>query len=496
MNLRTRILIALLSAALIPLTITVALSLMQARAELVRFGEAQINLAANGVGSSLAEWLLRVEGIAAAHSEDLEVVNFAAGLLDVSPLEDVRRDYLYTQEVWLLSMEGKVLDRATVPNYPATVRVGEVVTSWPEYIMVMASNATVLSRIQRDKIAYSSVIYSDEYVPLGILVEIVSTKPAEEIIEGAIGAVGPDSFALLQDSKGQTIIGRRNIDLDDYLFATKDIAIKGLVLQYVQSREAFMSPVNVQLVSAVSSAAILAALVAVFGFFSSRHMVRPIHGLLVSISDFRDTKRLTQIKTRGNSSDEIGHLIEQFNWLAGRVVSAEELEARNAELEIRNRVLSSATYTLFHDVRGPLDNVLFARDLIRDLLPADKAEELGLTEVLSLLSDGVDNQVSIMDGLRDWIQMAKDDVPVEMVGLTDAVKELVRQNAYLADVKVDQLQHRVLNRALFQRTIEHPDQERDCPQRQGKQVSQDLCRGRLRRGRRQRQWVRCIAREF
>lgn len=132
-----------------------------------------------------------------------------------------------------------------------------------------------------------------------------------------------------------------------------------------------------------------------------------------------------------------------------------QLIATNMELENRNRILQSTTFALVHDVRGPLDNVLFARDLLKESLTQEQIDEMGLSDVVSLLSDGVDSQISIMDGLRDWMQASKGDMPTELVSLTDAANELVGHSGYLADVQVGDLPTRRINANLFKRVLDN-----------------------------------------
>lgn len=121
---------------------------------------------------------------------------------------------------------------------------------------------------------------------------------------------------------------------------------------------------------------------------------------------------------------------------------------QKTQLEVKNSKLQTITFSLFHDTRGPLDDTIFAKDLIKDLLTTEQIVELGLSDVVTLLEQGTTKQRNILDGLKYWLENSNIKTK-EAVNIEVLVNELVEMSNFNGIVEVNELPTLTISKHAF-----------------------------------------------
>lgn len=132
-----------------------------------------------------------------------------------------------------------------------------------------------------------------------------------------------------------------------------------------------------------------------------------------------------------------------------------KLSAQNAALISRTHMLESTTYAIFHDTRGPLDDMTFARDLLLETLNAEQAEQMGLTDALLLLKQGSERQQSVLEGLGQWLRAGNGaDGRVE-TDLNRLLEKMRENTAYEGTLIVKELPTLSINAEAFRLAVDN-----------------------------------------
>jgi signal transduction histidine kinase len=143
----------------------------------------------------------------------------------------------------------------------------------------------------------------------------------------------------------------------------------GLVVK-IDASEAF-APVNSLGLFLLVLLVLVCLIVVASSMLISRAITRPVAGLTDTALAIRagDLSKRAEITT----SDEIGALASAFNEMTDDLVDAKadlerKVEERTAELELANTELEGYAHTVSHDIKGPLSAVNLAASLLNDHL--------------------------------------------------------------------------------------------------------------------------------
>ena len=102
--------------------------------------------------------------------------------------------------------------------------------------------------------------------------------------------------------------------------------------------------------------------------------------------------------------------------------------------------LQIVAHAVHHDLKGGLDGLQFATELLQDILPPEQLESLGIDEPLSLIQMEVEKQQAILSGLKDWLSILRGGESSKTpTDLTELVERLKRDSFYPGKVAVETL---------------------------------------------------------
>ena len=109
-------------------------------------------------------------------------------------------------------------------------------------------------------------------------------------------------------------------------------------------------------------------------------------------------------------------------------------------LQIKNNQMSAVAFTARHDLRGSLDGLLFAIDLIHETFSKTQLKELGLDSAMEMIRMEVEKQTSILEGMKDWLEMIEGGaIKKESVNLREVLEQLKRNSLYKGAVILEAL---------------------------------------------------------
>lgn len=105
-----------------------------------------------------------------------------------------------------------------------------------------------------------------------------------------------------------------------------------------------------------------------------------------------------------------------------------------------NKTLRVLAHAAHHDLKGGLDGLQFANELIQESLTPEQLEELRLKEPLQLIQMEVDKQAAILAGLNDFLNLLRSGhANKEAIYLTALGERLLENTYYPGEVSVETL---------------------------------------------------------
>ena len=109
-------------------------------------------------------------------------------------------------------------------------------------------------------------------------------------------------------------------------------------------------------------------------------------------------------------------------------------------LQVKNEQISTVAFTARHDLRGSLDGLVFATDLIDETFSEQQLEKLGLDGAMEMIRMEVEKQAAVLDGMKDWLDMIGDGViKTASVNLEEVLEMLKRNSFYHGEVLIQDL---------------------------------------------------------
>ncbi|MEM9686715.1 MAG: hypothetical protein AAF934_07315, partial [Bacteroidota bacterium] len=106
-------------------------------------------------------------------------------------------------------------------------------------------------------------------------------------------------------------------------------------------------------------------------------------------------------------------------------------------LHIKNNQISTVAFTARHDLKGSLDGLLFATDLIHERFSKSALKELGLDSAMEMIHTEVEKQTCILEGMKDWLEMIElGEIKKESVNLREVLELLKKNSLYKGEVIV------------------------------------------------------------
>lgn len=105
-----------------------------------------------------------------------------------------------------------------------------------------------------------------------------------------------------------------------------------------------------------------------------------------------------------------------------------------------NKTLRVLAHAAHHDLKGGLDGLQFATELIQQSLTPEQLTDLGLAEPLELIQMEVDKQAAILSGLNDFLNLLRSGHSNKTrVNLTELAHRLMETTYYPGEVTVEEL---------------------------------------------------------
>jgi signal transduction histidine kinase len=158
-----------------------------------------------------------------------------------------------------------------------------------------------------------------------------------------------------------------------------------------------------------------------------RLLIRPLENLAETarvVSRKKDYSVRAEIPRR---QDELAFLVQSFNEMLdeieqSRAVLEQKVAERTAELSAANRELEAFSYTVAHDLRGPLQQVANIEFLLQ--VEAAEAGSRAIKELLDRLVGATSRMASLIDDLLNLSRAAStplEHVPVDMSALAKSI---------------------------------------------------------------------------
>lgn len=158
----------------------------------------------------------------------------------------------------------------------------------------------------------------------------------------------------------------------------------------------------------------------------ARAFTRPI--LSLSRASERVAKGDLAARAEVAASDEVGRLAATFNAMVERVEHwhaelEEQVRTRTAELETVNAELTRFTYTVSHDLKGPLTTIKGFLGLLESDAAAGNIEEM--KDDMARIASAADKMALLLNELLELAQIGRVINPPQDVPLADLVQEAV-----------------------------------------------------------------------
>jgi len=255
---------------------------------------------------------------------------------------------------------------------------------------------------------------------------------------------------------------------DGYLTVFKDIVLDGEVIGALCLRSD-LYPLYVRLklsTGIIIAVLLLASLVA---YFVSSRLQKVISGPILRLAEgaarIGEGKLNHRVKIR--SKDELGHLAQSFNDMAGKlkesyaslekkvqertselssanekleveIVERKQAEERQAqlleEIESINQELKDFAYIISHDLKAPLRGIKTLVDWITTDY-ADKLDEEG-GEQMNLLSGRVDRMHNLIDGVLEYSRVGRVKEKMVQINLDELVREIIDSIAPRENIEI------------------------------------------------------------
>ncbi|MEM9686884.1 MAG: hypothetical protein AAF934_08175, partial [Bacteroidota bacterium] len=130
----------------------------------------------------------------------------------------------------------------------------------------------------------------------------------------------------------------------------------------------------------------------------------------------------------------------QVDSFLGECTDITRMMETEQRLKVKNNQMSAVAFTARHDLRGSLDGLLFAIDLIHETFSQAQLKELGLDSAMAMLRMEVEKQTAILEGMKDWLEMIEGGViKKESVNLKEVLEQLKRNTLYKGQVIIEAL---------------------------------------------------------
>ena len=155
-------------------------------------------------------------------------------------------------------------------------------------------------------------------------------------------------------------------------------------------------------------------------FVVATGLTRPIRALESAATRFGRGDRTARVAE--TSGGEIGRLAHEFNTMAASLVQREEeIEQRSFQLEAANKELAAFSYSVSHDLRGPLRTV----DGFTRILEQDHGAELSdeARRYLRLVRSGAQQMGTLIDDLLAFSRLGQQPIKKQQVDPTPVVRQ-------------------------------------------------------------------------
>ncbi len=212
----------------------------------------------------------------------------------------------------------------------------------------------------------------------------------------------------------------------------------GLVVK-LDASEAF-SPVNNLGVFLLVLLVLVVLLVVASSLMISRAITRPIAVLTdaaLSVSA-GDLSRRAEVST----SDEIGALASAFNRMTDDLVEARadlerKVEERTAELELANAELEGYAHTVSHDIKGPLTAVNLAAAMLHDHIQACEvgSKHPELVESIEVVLKNTEKSFDLIDDLLALAEAGQVPADVSVVEVSQVMERILEERSRVLETK-------------------------------------------------------------
>lgn len=251
-----------------------------------------------------------------------------------------------------------------------------------------------------------------------------------------------------REASRRAIAGKTGImELLDYrdvhvLNAYAPVDIPGLnwgIIAKVDSEEAFSS-VNRLKDDVMVEMLIVVLVILIVSTFVAKRFTDPILALDQSLKEMAITNKYGK-KLPVTSGDELGSLIESFNWMSGQIERQtreieeknEQLSSKTKDLELANKDMESFLYNISHDLKSP---VISLKGMVA-LLETELDE--GVSDNTNVYMNHIRASISLMSELlEDLLEVSRVgwvDVTPEPVDTNGLVEEVVAEETALASEK-------------------------------------------------------------
>ena len=463
-SIKSKLIIAFLFVAIIPLSILSFHNLKQYRTELLSVSSQKLLEGAQFTSEKLNTFIvdnlndMNIESQFPSYCElilgdERTRASIAPHLLSIMRILERREYQLYIHSYLIMDSKGVVILSINPGD------IGKDFSSYDFFKKAFKENYSFFTveaagRSDINGVFFSSPVRGEAGVPLGVACIKYNFEILSRIVSVANRMEGEGAFALLQDSDGRLITSSgfpetRRLEIDkkdlsapsslvspisidgiDYFGASSGgIVQKKWTVKYIQPADLYLKPVQTQFNFMLVFNCVVVFIIALLAYFIGRKITAPVVELTDAAAKLSLDELDTEIKIK--SDDEIGVLARTFNQMAKRLKTALD-ERKKTETEIiaardsaekASKIKSQFLANMSHELRTPMNGIMGFANMLQYTEPTGQQKEF-----IDLIKASSEHLLEIINDILDIskIESGKLDLVSEEFDLRQLVDQIIK----------------------------------------------------------------------